>query len=52
MVLTRTLEVWYNEKFIPNHEIVILLTFATIYSNRDSWYNDFINEIEESEWFK
>ena len=45
MVLTRTLEVWYNEKFIPNHEIVILLTFASIYSNRDLCYNAFIRQL-------
>ena len=45
MVLTRVLEVWYNRKFIPNHEIVILLTFASIYSNRDSWYNAFIRQL-------
>ena len=45
MVLTQMLEVWYNKKFIPNHEIVISLTFASIYSNRDSWYNTFIRQL-------
>lgn len=45
MVLTRILEVWYNGKFIPNHEIVILLTFASIYSNRDSWYTALIRQL-------
>lgn len=39
------LEVWYNKKFITNHEIVISLTFASIYSNRDSWYNAFIGQL-------
>lgn len=47
MVLTRVLEVWYNEKFTPNHEIVILLTFVSIYSNRDSCYNAFIRQLYE-----
>ena len=50
MVLTRVLEVWYNRKFIPNHEIVILLTFASIYSNRDSWYNAFIRQLCRKSW--
>ena len=45
MVLTQMLEVWYNKKFTPNHEIVILLTFASIYSNRDSWYNAFVRQL-------
>jgi hypothetical protein len=45
MVLTRILEVWYNKKFITNHEIVISLTFASIYSNRDLWYNAFIRQL-------
>ena len=45
MVLTLTLEVWYNKKFTQNYESVIFLTFATIYSNRDSWYNAFIRQL-------
>ena len=45
MVLTRVLEVWYNKKFIQNHKSVIFLTFTTICSNRDSWYNAFIRQL-------
>lgn len=45
MVLTRVLEVWYNKKFTQNHGSVIFLTFATIYSNRDSWYNAFVRQL-------
>lgn len=45
MVLTRMLEVWYNKKFTQNHESINFLTFATIYSNRDSWYNAFVRQL-------
>ena len=45
MVLTQMLEVWYNKKFAQNHESVISLTFATIYSNRDSCYNAFVRQL-------
>ena len=45
MVLTRMLEVWYNKKFTQNYKSVIFLTFVSIYSNRDSWYNAFIRQL-------
>ena len=45
MVLTRMLEVWYNKKFTQNHESINFLTFATIYSNRDSCYNAFVRQL-------
>ena len=45
MVLTRMLEVWYNKKFTQNHESINFLTFATIYSNRDSCYDAFVRQL-------
>ena len=45
MVLTRVLEVWYNKKFTHFMKSINFLTFASIYSNRDSWYNAFIRQL-------